>query len=456
MILGLDPAEVPPSRRADWLTDRLRAAVVDGTLAAGTTLPASRALAADLAIARGTVVEAYQRLIEETLLIAEPRRGIRVAARPEPLHAPSGMDAAAGSHSSTRIDLAHGVPDVTGFPRAAWLRAEREVLESATAAQLGYPDPQGALELRMALSEWLARSRGVNAPPDRIVVTGGVAGALTAIAQVLAARGEQSLAIEASSTTGSLALLDRWMPHVERIAIDADGLDVDCLAASGARAVVVTPAHQYPTGVVLAPQRRRALLDWARQVNGLVIEDDYDAEHRYDRRPVRALQPLDPERVAYTSSLSKTLAPALRLGWLVPPAALRDDLVELRRVTDLGAPTIPQLTLALMLRRNVLERHLRAVRTRHRRRRDALVAGLRAELPDVRIGGVAAGLHLVVDTPDDVKLTARLAAEGIDVLPLSTLYAGRTPRSGLVLHYGGQPEHILATASIRIARALRA
>lgn len=464
MILGLDPADAPAAGRAEWLTGRLRAAVADGTLGPGSFVPASRALAADLGLARGTVVEAYQRLVEETLLIAEPRRGLRVAANPAPTHAADGMHpatphptASARPTAAPSIDLAHGVPDVTAFPRAAWLRAEREVLDGATAGQLGYPDPAGAPELRVALAEWLARSRGVVAHPDLILVTGGVAGSLSLLSQVLAARGERSVALEDPGAAGTRLLLGRWMPHLDSVAVDADGIDVDALAATRARIVVVTPAHQYPTGVVLAPERRRGLLGWARAADRLIVEDDYDAEHRYDRRPVRALQPADVERVAYTSSLSKTLAPALRMGWLVPPAGLHAELLELRRATDLGPPAIPQLALALLLRRGVIERHLRTVRVRHRRRRDALVAGLRAGLRDVRIGGVAAGLHLVVDTrdADDVDLAARLAGEGIAVQPLSTLYAGETPRSGLVLHYGGQPEHVLTAASTRIATALR-
>ncbi|GAA5210261.1 PLP-dependent aminotransferase family protein [Microbacterium kyungheense] len=467
-MLGLDPAEAPPGRRADWLAARLRAAIADGTLAAGSYVPPGRELAADLGFARGTVVEAYQRLVEETLLVAEPRRGIRVEARSRSAHAANGMvhastgrTTAGGPQPSEAhgvVDLAHGVPDVSAFPRAAWLRAEREVLDAATAAQLGYPDPAGMPELRETLAEWLARSRGVAAPPDRVLVTGGVAGSLSLLAQVLAARDERVIAVEDPSAAGSRLLLERWMPGVAGVAVDDDGIDVGALSATGARTAVVTPAHQYPTGVVLAPDRRRALLSWARDSAGLIVEDDYDAEHRYDRRPVRALQPAEPDRVAYTSSLSKTLAPALRMGWLVPPAALHGDLVGLRQATDLGPPAIPQLALALLLRRGIVERHLRTVRVRHRRRRDALVDGLRAAFPDVRIGGVAAGLHLVVDTEgaDDAELAARLAAQGIAVQPLSTLHLGAPARSGLVLHYGGQPEHVLAAASPRIAAVLRA
>ena len=195
--------------------------------------------------------------------------------------------------------------------------------------------------------------------------------------------------------------------EVRRRAGRDDGIDVGKLASSPARAVLVTPAHQYPTGVVLSPERRRELVSWARDGGNLVIEDDYDAEYRYDRRPVRAVQPLAPEVVAYASSLSKTLAPALRLGWLIPPEHLRPRLVELRWATDLGSPALPQLALAHLLRSGALERHLRSMRVRHRARRDAAVAALAEHLPGVRVVGIAAGLHLVVEFPGDVDIGAR-------------------------------------------------
>jgi len=213
---------------------------------------------------------------------------------------------------------------------------------------------------------------------------------------------------------------------------------VDALRASGARAVVVTPAHEYPTGVVLAPARRRALVTWADDSEGLIIEDDYDAEHRYDRMPVRAVQALASHRVAYVSSLSKTLAPALRLGWMVPPRALRDELIERRWASDLGSPVVPQLVLARLLRSGALERQLRLLRGRHRQRRDAAVRAIARHLPGSEVQGVAAGLHVLVLLPvgvDDTAVAARAAERGIRVSPLSEMRTTSGP-PGLVIAYG--------------------
>jgi GntR family transcriptional regulator/MocR family aminotransferase len=219
----------------------------------------------------------------------------------------------------------------------------------------------------------------------------------------------------------------------------------------------VTPAHQYPTGVVLSPERRRELVAWTRDGENLIIEDDYDAEYRYDRRPVRAVQPLATEAVAYTSSLSKTLAPALRLGWLVPPAHLHRRLVELRWATDLGSPALPQLTLAHLLRNGTLERHLRTMRARHRNRRDAALGAIREWMPGLHIGGIAAGLHLVVRLPDaldDEQVAADARHEGIIVQPLSRHYAG-TGSPGLIINYAGHHPARLHAAIHALARVVR-
>ena len=366
-----------------------------------------------------------------------------------------GGSAATATESSARIDLidiASGLPDLTAFPRGAWLRAEREVLTTATAHQLGYAPPEGTVELRRELSAWLARSRGVLASPEHIIVTGGVAGALSLVAQVLRDDG-LPLAIEDPCAHGSRRLMQHWLGDLTPIGVDDDGIDVAGLAESPARAVVVTPAHQYPTGVVLSPERRRELVSWARDGGNLVIEDDYDAEYRYDRRPVRAVQPLAPDVVAYASSLSKTLAPALRLGWLIPPEHLRPRLVELRWATDLGSPALPQLALAHLLRSGALERHLRSMRVRHRARRDTAIAALAEHLPGVRVVGIAAGLHLVVEFPDDVddeRIAADAEAEGVLVQPLSRHFAG-VGRSGLVISYAGNPLCACSTPSRSLA-----
>ncbi len=444
-FLHLVPESVGRGARTDWITARIRDAIQEGGLTTGSRLPSTRVLAAELGFSRGTVAEAYRRLTEEGMIAGSAGAGTVVVSTPTSApHAPDDPpdrgETATTNRAAERpeaIDLAAGLPDLTAFPRAAWLRAEKEVLATATSRQLGYAPPEGTVELRRELSAWLSRSRGVLAHPERIIVTAGVTGALSLLAQTLCADGHTTVAVEDPSAEGNRRILNYWMPRTLPVPVDHDGIDVGVLAASDARAALVTPAHQYPTGVVLSPERRRELIAWAQGGDHLIIEDDYDAEYRYDRRPVRAVQPLDPEAVAYTSSLSKTLAPALRLGWIVPPARLHARLVELRWATDLGSPVLPQLTLAHLLRDGALERHLRTMRTRHRARRDVATAAIREHLPDLRVGGIAAGLHLVLHLPEDLndeQIAADARAAGVIVQPLSR-HRTSPGTPGLIINY---------------------
>lgn len=453
-FLQLDPAAAPRRGRVEWLTARLRAAIVDRTLPAGARLPATRVLADDLVMARGTVVEAYRRLTEEGLLVSNRGGGTVVAERsveaPRSPARPVGRAQQADWRGALPdlFDISTGMPDLSAFPRAAWLGAERRVLTTATSRELGYADPQGVPALREALASWLARSRGVAVRPDRIIVTAGVTGALSLLAQVLRQRGIVACGVEDPGAEGNRRILDHWMDALCPVPVDADGLDVAAIRGTGTRAVLVTPAHQFPTGVVLSPERRRALVAWAESVDGLVIEDDYDAEYRYDRSPVRAMQAIAPERVVHVSSLSKVLAPALRIGWMIAPADLHPDLARQRWATDLGSPALPQLALADLINSGTLEKHLRALRGRHRQRRDAAVEAIGRHLPTCTIGGVAAGVHLVVRLPDqidDAQLAARAAAAGIGVQPLSHHRFVSGP-PGLVIGYGPHPAPRLARA----------
>ena len=287
------------------------------------------------------------------------------------------------------------MPDLSGFPRTAWLRAEKLVLEQASVADLGYGDPRGSQWLRTELAGWLARTRGLRADPDDIIVVTGVAQALALLAQVLRDLGE--IAVEDPGSRGAREELAYWGLRPVPVPVDEHGLRVDALG--DLRAVLLTPAHQFPTGVVLAPRRRRDLLDWAAGADALIIEDDYDAEYRYDRAPVPALQASAPGLVAYAGSTSKTLAPGMRLGWLIPPGRLHADLVEAKHASDLGSPALPQLVLARLIASGELEQHIRLVRKRQRSRRDALLGALREYLPAARVQGIAAGLHLLITFP---------------------------------------------------------
>jgi len=451
-FLQLDPTAAPRHGLAGWLTAALRAAVTDGRLGRGARLPATRVLAGQLGVSRGVVVEAYQRLTDEGL-VAGRRGGGTTVLTAAPREAPATAETAA---NPTVIDLRPGLPDLSAFPRQAWLRAERSALARTPDAALGYGDPRGTLQLRTALADWLARSRGVRADPATIVVVGGVAQGLALLAQVLTGRGVTVVGYEDPGSRGTRDQVRRWGLEPVPVPVDAHGLDVEALAAAGVDAALVTPAHQYPTGVVLAADRRRALLDWARS-GGLVIEDDYDAEHRYDRAPVAALAALEPDHVVHVGSVSKTLAPALRLGWVIAPPGVRDELVARKQWSDITSPALGQLALAELIASGGFERHLRRVRVRQRGRRDALLAALSEYLPGARVQGVAAGLHLVVSLPDgvdDEAVAARAQAAGVAVQPLS-YHRLRPGPPGLVIGYAAVTPDRLRAGVRLLAAALR-
>jgi GntR family transcriptional regulator/MocR family aminotransferase len=490
-LLQLDRSAAPGRGLTGWLAEALRAGIRDGRLRPGTALPATRVLADDLGVSRGVVVEAYQRLREEGLISARSGAGTTVlagaaqaGARASATRAGALADGPPGLAVSqddplalprrwgvdAEIDLSPGVPDLSAFPRAAWLRAERAVLAEATAADLGYGDSRGNETLRAALAGWLARTRGLRTGPESIVVTAGVAQALALLAQTLRSRGHTQVGVENPGSRGTRDELAHWGLVPVPVTVDADGLDVGALSRAGVGAVATTPAHQFPTGVVLSPDRRRELLDWAAS-GGLIIEDDYDAEFRYDRAPVPALHASAPGQIAYAGSVSKTLAPGMRLGWLVPPPELYTDIVRAKHASDLGAPALPQLVLARLITTGGLEQHIRQVRTRQRRRRDALLGALREQLPEARVQGIPAGLHLLVTFPDrvgeldDTALAARLRRDEVLVHALSrhrddgagtetgTEAGPKVP--GLVLGYAAHTPDQLREAGRRIARAVR-
>ncbi|RSN44264.1 MocR-like pyridoxine biosynthesis transcription factor PdxR [Actinomadura sp. WAC 06369] len=427
-FLQLDVRDAPRGGRADWLAGRLRDAIADGRLPVGARLPATRTLAADLRVSRGVVTEAYRRLVDDGHVAGRGRAGTVVVAAPV-VAAPA------------RVDLSPGLPDLTAFPRAAWLRAERAVLATLPASGLGYGDPRGAPELRTAVASWLARNRGVRADPADIVVTAGTAQVIGLLARVLHDAGAGTVAFEDPGSLGTRQHLDYWGTAHPPVPVDADGIRVDLLRASGAPAVLLTPAHQFPTGAVLSGPRRRALMDWARD-GGLIIEDDYDAEHRYDRPPVPALRSMLADRVFYAGSVSKLLAPALRTGWLLAPPAHRDAVVDAKRCADLGGAVLPQLVLARLMDSGELERQLRFLRRRHRARRDAMIRAIAEHLPAATVHGAAAGLHLTVTLAAgddeggaiDRAVAAAALDRGVKAHPLSW-HCQRPHPPGLVLGY---------------------
>ncbi|MFD3498618.1 PLP-dependent aminotransferase family protein [Streptomyces sp. NPDC058676] len=418
---------VGEGRRAG-LERALRDAVRDGRLAPGARLPATRRLAGELGISRGTVKAAYDQLVAEGYLTARQGSGTRVASLPA---ADAETPEAAARARVPRLDLRPGSPDVGTFPAAAWLRALRRAIATAPSRAYDYGDPRGRIELRTALSGYLGRARGVIAPPERIVVTSGYVQGLSLLTRVLEGG---TVAMEDPGLPFHREVVRRGGGRVVPVRVDERGALVEDLGE--ASAVVVTPAHQYPTGVTLHPERRRALTDWARARGGLIVEDDYDGEFRYDRQPVGALQGMASGHVAYLGTASKTLGPALRLGWMVLPPDLVDAVADAKLHSDHHTESIGQLALAELIESHAYDRHVRACRLRYRRRRDQLLDRLGARR---RVRGIAAGLHALVDVDDEAAALARAEAEGLAVGHLGEHWhtpgvEGRT--QGLVVGYG--------------------
>ncbi|MEU6667319.1 PLP-dependent aminotransferase family protein [Streptomyces sp. NPDC046727] len=440
----------PGGRRAA-LTRALREAVRSGRLAPGTRLPPYRSLAADLGVARNTVADAYAELVAEGWLTARQGSGTRVAERTEPLrHAVRTPVKAPLRARGPRHDLRQGTPDASAFPRAAWAASYRRALQEAPNEAFGPGDPAGRRELRETLTEYLARARGVRTEPDRIVICSGFAHAL----RLLFSRGTREpgaggvlrgpLGVEAYGLGFHRELLTEAGVRTVPLPLDEHGARVDALGRE--RAVLLTPAHQFPTGGPLHPERRAAVIDWARAHGTVVLEDDYDGEFRYDRRPVGALQGLDPERVIHIGSVSKSLSPALRLGWMVLPQRYVEPVLAVKGEREGWASVLDQLALADFVACGSYDRHVRRMRQTYRRRRDRLVAALAAQAPQIEVTGIAAGLHAVLRLPPGTERSTVKAAAWQGVA-LDGLAAFRHPESpteagdGLVVGYAAPAEH---------------
>ncbi|WP_028811341.1 PLP-dependent aminotransferase family protein [Streptomyces flavidovirens] len=446
------------SRRA-VLMRALREAIRGGRLAPGTRLPPYRSLAADLGLARNTVADAYAELVAEGWLTARQGSGTRVAQRAAPA-VPAPRPRTPARDSRPAYDLVQGRPDPAAFPRGAWLASARRALTAAPHDAFGPGDPRGRAELRQALAEYLARVRGVRADAGRIVLCSGAAHALRLLARVVGG----TWAVEAYGLPFHRALLADEGVRTVPVGVDEDGARVGELAGPGT--VLLTPAHQFPTGGPLHPERRAAVVDWARATGGLVLEDDYDGEFRYDRQPVGAVQGLDPEHVVLIGSVSKSLSPTLRIGWLVLPERLMDGVVEAKGEREQWSSATEQLTLADFVESGAYDRHVRRMRQRHRRRRDRLVEVLAERAPHVRVTGIAAGLHAVLELPPGTERAVVKAAawQGLAVEGLSDYRhpdsgsggggPGGGERDGLVVGYSTPAEHAYAGALDALCRAL--
>ncbi|MGA5817314.1 PLP-dependent aminotransferase family protein [Kitasatospora sp. NPDC094028] len=478
------------------LEDALREAVQDGRLAAGTRLPSSRALGEDLGIARNTVVEAYGQLTAEGWLSSRQGSGTTVAQRSVPARGPRGTRGTCGARTGPhrpafRHELMSGRPDLSLFPRTAWLAAARRALATAPHEAFGYGSPLGRIELREALTHYLARVRGVRTDPDHLLLCTGVSQGLGLLCAALRERGTSALAVERYGLPPQHAVARAAGLAIRPLPLDGDGARVDRLDEHSG-AVLLTPAHQYPTGAVLSAERRAAAVRWARERDGYVVEDDYDGEFRFDRQPLGAMQALDPERVVYAGTAAKSLAPGLRLAWLALPDDLVEPVARLKSRADTMSPVLDQLTLAELITSGTYDRHVRRCRLHYRRRRDRLVAALAEHAPHVEVTGIAAGLHAVVQLPpgagSEAELLARAEAAGIslsglswhraepdagpDTGPESGSGSGSGPESGsesddgpavgpdaagpaLVIGYATPPEHAFPAALAALCELLR-
>ena len=443
----------------------IRGAIREGRLAVGERLPSSRELARDLGVSRGLVQECYGQLLSEGYLDSRVGSATRVAGGAAPAAAtrtlPADSARQPGARSPLIADFKSGVPDLASFPRADWAWATQQVCRTTASADFDYGDPRGSSALRQVLAGYLRRVRASAAGAEELVICTGFAQGLVLVLRALAGRGIRTVAFEdpgygSDAISSSVRAAGARAVHVP---VDEHGLDVAALAASGARAVVATPAHQSPTGVVLAAERRHALVEWARSSDGFLIEDDYDSEFRYDREPVGLVQGLAPDRVFAIGTVSKALAPAVRLGWVLAPAAFTDDVAEEKLISDRGTSGLDQLTLALLLESGRYDRHLRRMRALYARRRAALVAALASHAPQATLTGLAAGFHGVLHLPesaDEQAIADAALRRSVGLDPMRSYRATGSPAPPrLVLGFGNVNEHAIRAGIEAVADLLR-
>jgi len=438
LLVRLDRSAREPLRAQ--LEASLREAIRGGRLRAGERLPSSRALARELGVSRGMVQDCYGQLLAEGYLTSRTGSATRVAdiSGRQPGDQPAGFRPAPSPSAPMAIppaispsalspgrspagppliaDFKPAVPDLSSFPRTDWVWAVKQACTQAASADLGYGDPRGHSVLREVLAGYLRRVRAAAASPERMIISTGFAQGINLVLRALAGQGGVTCVAFEDPGYGS-AQDDETVRaaiamgiRVAYVPVDEQGLVVSELAASGAEAVVVTPAHQSPTGVVLSPPRRQALTEWARRGGGYVIEDDYDSEFRYDKEPVGALQGLAPEQVFLLGTASKALAPAVRLGWVHAPSSLAPAVADEKQMSDRGSCTLDQLALATLLTSGRYDRHLRRMRTVYAARRSALTGAFARHTPRVRLTGLAAGFQAVAPLPPGAQETAVIAA----------------------------------------------
>ncbi|HWN73245.1 MAG TPA: PLP-dependent aminotransferase family protein [Solirubrobacterales bacterium] len=434
----------------------IRDGIREGRLTGGTRLPSSRALANELEVSRGVVTEAYGQLAAEGYLQTRQGAPVRVA---RAVRAVRAREPAGSLLPSFRYHFHPGLPDLAAFPRDRWLRSLRAALRQAPLDAVGHPDPRGVPALRQSLADYLGRVRGVATDPEQMLVCGGFSQAFSILCRWLAERGVERIAIEDPGWHRHRLTIEQAGLEVVPIPVDSDGLRVDALEREDIEVVLVTPAHQFPTGCVLGSERRTQLVEWAERSERLIIEDDFDSEYRYDRTAIGALQGLAPERVVYIGSASKRLAPAMRLGWMQLPSWLAWPLIQVKAIEDSGTEAIGQLALHDFIERGELDRHIRRTRLLYERRREALAHAVADSLPEARLGESFAGLYETLALPEGIDEAAVIAAAaergvGVEGLALHSFHSPSPP--ALVLGFACLPEPAFPRATRLLAEAVEA
>src|SRR3954451_12638157 len=457
LLIALDRTGIPLALQ---IQEQLRVAIREGRLLVGERLPSTRRLAEHLGVSRGTGLEVYEQLVAEgdvDSAVGSGTRGARLPGlerrdRPEP-------PPAAVARTKVEIDFEYGIPDLGSVPLRDWVWAMGEATRTLPTSGLGDEEPAGSRHLREVVTAYHRRVRAGCATADDAVVVGGFRQGLAFALATLARSGIEVLALEDPGPREHDVIAGRAGLTVVPVPVDDEGLDVAALRASQARAVLVTPAHQCPTGVALSPPRRRELVAWAHEVDGVILEDDYDAEFRYDRQAVGSLQGLDPERVFALGSVSKTIAPTLRIGWVLAPPRFVEGLIEEKQLSSRGAPGLDQEALALLLESGRFDRHLRRVRDLYRARRDALAKEVATVFGPNRLQGLAAGCHTVLLLPrhvDEDSVVEAARSLGVYVTGLRRYRLTHTPaQPALLLAFGNLSEHQLVRGVHAIAEAVR-
>lgn len=452
LLVEIDRATELPLH--EQIESTLREGIRSGRLSAGLRLPSTRGLSLELGVSRGVITEAYSQLAAEGYLETRQGAAVRVA---RAMRTSVPRPVARSLMPSFPYHFHPGMPDLASFPRDAWLRSLRAAWRESPLDAVGYGDPRGVPELREALAEYLGRVRGAAADPEHMLISAGFMQGFSLLCRWLTSNGVERIAVEDPGWHVHRLIAEQAGLDVVPVAVDEQGLLVTELAEASVEAVVVTPAHQFPTGALLSAERRTALIDWAESSDRLIVEDDFDAEYRYDRSAVGALQGLAPERVLHIGSASKRLAPGMRLGWLLMPSWLSWQLISAKAIEDGGTEVVGQLALRSFIARGELDRHVRRMRLRYQARRDALLEALARSLPQARVCGAAAGLFELVELPEGVEESALLRAaarHGVGIEGLSLHRFTHNGPPGILLGYGNLSEPAIEQGVRLIAKAV--